>query len=255
MSEPADEAVWLRLAQLAEVGMLSASVLHELRQPLFAVKAMAQLARRRGERLDQDQIGQLLVHVTQIEELLDHYVGFGGLVEPPVIFDLNATVRAAIDMLAHRARQLRFRLDTDLTADLLWVHGRASAARQVVVNLLQNAYDAVEDQRERSIRVASSDRDGMASLVIHDNGPGIPGEVSARIGEPFVTTKGPGRGTGLGLYITQRLVSEASGHLDITVPPEGGTRVEVRLPVATGRYASGSPGSSPPCPRTPKKKE
>ena len=67
---------WARLARMAEFGVLSASLFHELRQPLFAVKAIAQLALRREGALEDEDLRQLLVHVVQIEELLDHYSGY-----------------------------------------------------------------------------------------------------------------------------------------------------------------------------------
>ena len=134
---------WAHLGQMAEFGVLSASLLHELRQPLFAVKAIAQLARRREGALDDKGIQQLLVHVVQIEELLDHYAGYGQLDEPDSLFDLNLSVRRAIDMLAHRGRQIGADVEVRLTDASLLVMGRPGAARQVAVNLLQNALDAV----------------------------------------------------------------------------------------------------------------
>lgn len=227
-----DRDAWIRLAQLAELGVLSASLLHELRQPLFAVKAIAQLSKRRGRALEGEHLEQLLVHVVQIEDLLDHYAGYGRIVEPALLFDLNEPVRGALEMLAHRRRQVRAMVDAQLSPDALLVHGRPAAARQIVVNVLQNAYDAIEGQPERRVSVRSENGGGMIRLIVQDSGPGVPLDLRGRLFEPFVTTKPAGRGTGLGLYIAQQLVQEAEGLLELTFPEEGGTRVEVQLPVA-----------------------
>ena len=224
---------WAHLGQMAEFGVLSASLLHELRQPLFAVKAIAQLARRREGALDDKGIQQLLVHVVQIEELLDHYAGYGQLDEPDSLFDLNLSVRRAIDMLAHRGRQIGADVEVRLTDASLLVMGRPGAARQVAVNLLQNALDAVEGGERRHVLVESLWSDGRARLVVQDSGPGVPLELRERLFTPFVTTKAPGRGTGLGLYIARKLCEEANGTLTIAFPDTGGTRVEVELPAAS----------------------
>lgn len=224
---------WMRLAHLAEVGVLSASLIHELRQPLFALKALAQLARHHDAPLAGEELAQLLEHVRQMEELLDHYAGYGRLMETPAVYDLNEPVRGALEMLAHRCRQVGADLDARLCARPLQVQGRPSAARQVVVNLLQNAFDAVEGRARREVVVRSENGGGQARLIVQDSGPGVPEALRARILEPFVTTKPPGRGTGLGLYITRRLVEEASGRLDLAFPEGGGTRVEVWWPVSS----------------------
>jgi len=217
---------------MAEFGVLSASLLHELRQPLFAVKAIAQLALRREQALDEAGLRQLLLHVIQIEELLDHYGGFGRLDEPDTLFDLNLPVRRAVDMLAHRGRQIGATVNTQLSPDSLLVEGRPGAARQVAVNLLQNALDAVESCVAREIWVTSERRGQHARLVVQDNGPGVPESMREQLFTPFVTTKAPGRGTGLGLYIARKLSEEARGDLRIAFPESGGTRVEVEIPFA-----------------------
>jgi len=223
---------WAHLGQMAEFGVLSASLLHELRQPLFAVKAIAQIARRREKSLDDDGLQQLLLHVVQIEELLDHYAGYGRLNELDALFDLNLSVRRAVDMLAHRARQLGVSVDARLSEEPLLIKGKPGSARQVAVNLLQNALDALEGAPARTVRVQSGRREGFARLVVQDNGPGVPEALRSSLFEPFVTTKEPGRGTGLGLYIAKKLCEESGGTLHLDFPPEGGTHVEVLIPIA-----------------------
>ncbi len=228
-----DRDTWAHLGQMAEFGVLSASLFHELRQPLFAVKAIAQLARKRDKHLDEEGLKQLLVHVVQIEELLDHYAGFGRLDEPETLYDFNLPIRRAIDMLAHRSRQIGATVESRFSDDSLLIRGRPGAARQVAVNLLQNALDAVEGGEHREIVVRSERAGSSARLIIQDAGPGVPDSMRDQLFKPFVTTKAPGRGTGLGLYIARRLCEEAGGELRIAFPVAGGTRVEVELPAAS----------------------
>ena len=230
MSDERERSDWTRLARLAEAGVLSASMMHEVRQPLFAIKALAQIARHGSGALGGDQLAQLLVHVRQIEEMLDQYAGFGHGDEPALHYDFNEPARLATDMLAHRSRQLRINVSVSLSPETLLVLGRAGAMRQVVVNLLQNALDAVEGEDERYVSIQTIVRGEQVVLTVTDSGRGVPSEMRERLFEPFATSKGPKRGTGLGLYIARQLVAEADGTLQLDSTPARGTTVEVALP-------------------------
>ena len=232
MSDRRERSDWTRLARLAEAGVLSASMMHEVRQPLFAIKALAQIARHGSGQLGGEQLSQLLVHVRQIEEMLEQYAGFGNSDEPALHYDFNEPVRLASDMLAHRAKQERISVSVSLCPRSLLVLGRSGAMRQVVVNLLQNALDAVEGRDERRVSIRTTVRAEQAVLTVGDSGQGIPAEMRARLFEPFATSKGPKRGTGLGLYIARQLVTEAGGTLQLNSTPEQGTTVEVVVPRA-----------------------
>lgn len=215
-------------ARLAELGLLTASLLHELRQPLFAVKALAQLMDRDT---DDERCKLMIEHVGHIEDLVSQYGGFGVAVAE-ARFDLNHPVGEAITMMGHRAHMLGAEIRAGLHPEALRVNGRSSAALQVAVNLIQNALDAVEEgDAGRIVEVRTLRIDGDAFLEVADTGPGLDVNVKLRIGEPFVTTKPPGRGTGLGLYIAQKLVREHGGELTFPTPEKGGTLVRVRLPL------------------------
>jgi signal transduction histidine kinase/ligand-binding sensor domain-containing protein len=102
---------------------------------------------------------------------------------------------------------------------------------QVMLNLLRNALDALGDKGE--VRVSTAVRDGMAELVVADDGPGIPRELRARIFEPFFTTKEVGKGSGLGLAICRQLIMENhGGTLELDTSVERGACFRVRLPLA-----------------------
>jgi two-component system C4-dicarboxylate transport sensor histidine kinase DctB len=105
--------------------------------------------------------------------------------------------------------------------------------QQVVINLVTNAEHAVKGRRPAVIALATQARDGWVRLIVDDSGPGVPEAVRLRIFDPFFTTKGPDEGTGLGLTICQRVVSEIGGKIWLEDSPLGGARFVVELPAAS----------------------
>lgn len=220
----------LRVAELAELGVLTASLLHELRQPLFAVKGRLQIARHADRPLSVDELEVLLHHVGHIEELVEHYAGLGRSDDSWSEIDLRAEVLCAAAMLAQRVVQAGAVLETDLGDSPVLVRGRTVAVRQVVLNLVGNALDAVAGRERRVVTVEVRCVGQLARLVVSDSGPGVADTVRDSLFEPFVTTKPPGRGTGLGLYIARKLLDEAGGELRAERAEGGGARLVVELP-------------------------
>lgn len=222
---PEDDPRWRQTARLAEMGLLTSVLVHELRQPLFAIKAMAQLGSVEAG-ADAGRFEAILRQAVQMEELLASY---GGLVrddEGVEQHDLNQAVRDAVAALALQARRRGVELDVGLGDEPLWVRGRAGGTRQIVVNLVQNAIDAVEAGPVRRVRLSTAGGE-RPSLVVEDTGAGVPSEVRDRIFEPFVTTKPVGRGTGLGLYVTRRIAEGSGGEVRLEDGPAGGARFVV----------------------------
>ena len=240
MTDPARR----RLTALAEQGLRSATLLHELRQSVFAIKAMAQLARLEGRPLGANDIEQLLTWLAHLEGLLDEHDPVG-VAEIPSVFDLHEAVRDAVRLLEPRRRVVDARVDVALCPGALHVRARPLEVRRVLVNLLGNALDAVEGHERRRVGITSEALGDTVRVVLHDSGAGIPAAVRPRLFEPFVTTKPPGRGTGLGLFVARQLVEEAAGRLEISCPDAGGTRAVVSLPAAwEAQFTSSSLSSS-----------
>ena len=143
--------------------------------------------------------------------------------------DVHEGLENTLVMLGHKLKKGNVRVTRDYEEDLPRICAHGSQLNQVWTNLIDNAIDAVEGDGNVRIRTA---REGDRVLVeISDDGPGIPKEIRERIFEPFFTTKEVGKGTGIGLDISHRVVVEDLGG-DIRVVSEpGNTRFQVRLPI------------------------
>jgi signal transduction histidine kinase len=221
-----------RVAELAELGVITASLLHELRQALFVVKGRLQLAHDDGAAVDPVSVAELLAAVAHMDELVDHYAGLGRTDDSWTEVDLREAVERAASMLEPRARQIGATLAVELPDGPVYVSGRAVAMRQIAINLARNALDAIdgEARREVALRLSIADRDTV-QLIVEDTGHGIPDDIQADLGRRFLTRRKP-NGTGLGLYIARTLVTEVKGTLEAARRPAGGTVLTVRLPHA-----------------------
>lgn len=224
-----------RLEELAALGVVAATLLHELRQPLFAVKGRLQLAAG-GRPLDLDDLVELVGQLEHAEELIEHYAGLGRPDEAWVDVDLSEAAAAAVRMTATRARRAGATVTVDAPAPVE-VRGRAVAMRQVALNLVANAIDAVACRERRDVVVRTCAAGPVVRLEVQDTGPGLAEAVRGRLFQPFVTTKPPGHGTGLGLYIARKLVEEAGGTIRAEACEGGGTRMIVELLPSAARVA------------------
>ena len=214
-------------ARLAELGVMTATLTHELRQPLFAIRSLSQILRARLEGEHEDLSGELARQVDYLDRLVEGLTTYAretdGRLAP---VDTGAVVEQAAELLRHRAK--RRGVELELERD-----HRAPAARcdhvalvQVVVNLVNNAIDA--SPQGGTVRLSNRVEGDRIVLDVADEGPGIAPEVLARVFEPFFTTKPAGQGTGLGLSISRELVERCGGTLAFV---EGsGTCVRVELP-------------------------
>jgi signal transduction histidine kinase len=145
------------------------------------------------------------------------------------LFDVNQVVRDIVAILAHDMKRSGIEAQFDLTEGLPPLSGDESRLAQVIMNLALNSLQAMEDGGGR-LRIATSSENGSIQIEVDDSGVGIPPELLRRIYEPFFTTKPVGKGTGLGLFITHRIVTEMGGTIQVHSQPAKGTLFVVRLP-------------------------
>ena len=218
---------WLETGRLAELGLLSSGLVHELRQPVCAVKAMAQLLAVDLQGAEQRKVMDLLEQLGHLEALIDRYADTGR--RPQVELGpihLGAAISAGAELLRHRTRGGSVELKVQVS-DSWPVLGDATSAQQIAVNLVGNALDAARSQVV--VRVT----DGL--LEVSDDGDGLTQEARARLFEPFFTTKPPGKGTGLGLMVVRHLTDQCGATLRWESGAEG-THFQVRFaPFLAGR--------------------
>lgn len=233
--------------RLVALGLLVAGLAHEIRTPLSAVLSSADLlsrqAARLGEALPAERAGEaargLLEGVRssagivaegarRIQAVVRSLQVFSRVDEAPrKEVDLHESLDSTLEMLGHRleggARVARE------YGDLPPVTCRPDALNQVFLNLLVNAVQAIPEGGE--IRIRTRATEGGVEIEIADDGVGIPPEVLPRIFELGFSTRGHGRGMGIGLALCRWIVEEHSGKIEVRSEPGRGTSVVVRLPL------------------------
>jgi signal transduction histidine kinase len=175
-----------------------------------------------------DEIGEAGNRISELVASVKAYSHMDrGLGKQPT--DLRVGIENTLRILGHELKAKKITVERDIPEDLPTVFGYAGELNQVWTNLLDNAIDATPEGGR--IRIEAVQDDGAVSVRIIDNGGGIPDEIRDRIFEPFYTTKPVGEGTGLGLDIVQRIVSQQhAGQVTLDSKP-GETIFTVTLPV------------------------
>ncbi len=251
------EAQLVQSSKLAMLGEMAAGITHELSQPLNIIRLTADGGLLKIEKGNYDT-GESCEHLKIISgqtqrmaDIMDHMRAFsrkdaGGL-EP---FDPVVAVSSAASLVEKQFHSEGIALTLDLPERAPWVLGRAVQLEQVVLNLLNNAHDAVihrcgvlksggDFKGKISVKAKSNSERGFIEIRITDNGGGIPEEKMEKIFDPFFTTKEVGRGTGLGLSVSFGIITAMAGYINVSNTDDGAC-FRVWLPVKTG-YVPGLP--------------
>lgn len=224
--------------RLASLGMLSATVAHEIGNPLAGLQTRLQMLRRKTEDTSlQGDLDRMLALVERLGRFLRHLTGYVAPEkgEATSRVDLCQVLRELEFILREEADRRHARLELDLPAQPLWVCSRAQHLHQIFMNLILNALQAAGEGGE--VRVAARSDAGRVRVAVTDNGPGLPAGENARLFEPLFTTREGG--TGLGLAIVKKLVEELAGTVRLTNRPEGGAVAEVLMPEGSEGCKSG----------------
>jgi len=229
-------------AKMAALGQMSASIAHELRQPLNTISMSAQNLEAMLEMPDVSpedilkKAQRILAQVERANDVVTRLRRFGrkgtGAEEETALSALAENVSA---IMAHVLMQKGVRVEIDVPQQLT-VNVDPLQIEQVLTNLVQNAMDAMSgvgaEQREgdKMITISARRQPGEICLDVVDTGPGFPDKILDRAAEPFFTTKPSNEGTGLGLAICDAILREHGGRLDIGNDESGGGRVTLVFP-------------------------
>ena len=223
---------------LASIGTLSASMAHEIKNALVAVKTFVDLLVRKNKGADLADIVGREIH--RIDSIVSQMLKFAGPAKPTFSsLHLHGLLEHCLRVVEHQLGAKQVRLKKSLAASSDRVRGDSYPLEQVFLNLFLNAMDAMRPGGELSITtdlVAEPDASSAAPpeallrVRIQDNGVGIPPENIPRLFDPFFTTKSDG--TGLGLSITRRIIQEHNGSINVESGPGSGTTFTLLLPCA-----------------------
>lgn len=228
-----DELV--QAGKLSALGTMSASISHELNQPLAAIRSYAENAEKLldHQRTDDARGNLKLINelTGRMASIIAHLRAFARRDRhAPESVALQPALDDALALLAKRRRAMEVELIRDLPAATLWVQAGETRLRQVLGNVLANALDALTEKGPpRKLWLSAEQTADGVSLTIRDNGPGFTNEAMVRAREPFFTTKTRTQGLGLGLAICDTLMRALGGELLLANHPTGGALLTLRL--------------------------
>ncbi|MCI5110190.1 MAG: ATP-binding protein [Marivita sp.] len=217
--------------QLAALGQLSASITHELGQPISAMRnylVAEEIAANAEPNALWPQLSGLL---DRMQRIVDQLRLFGRTsATGATVFPVQDTVQAAVQLVQHTARDAGTRLEIDLPEAPLTVRGRPERFEQVIVNLLRNGIDATQGIADARVALSMREEAERVVLTVADNGHGL-GDLSIEdLSKPFFSTKPSGKGMGLGLAISGQIINEMGGSFHAKNNIDRGAMFVIALP-------------------------
>ena len=230
-------------AKMAGLGEMAAGMAHEINTPLAVISIKAAQAREllQEKPLDLELLGRIhdtiagtVDRISRIVRSLRSFARVGTQDEPKDV-SVEGLLSEVKDLCFERFRVHGVALRSEIREAGLSLSCRESEIMQVLLNLLNNAYDAVQCRQDKWVELGARKNGDWLELWVLDNGEGIPPEVRGRIFDPFFSGKEPGKGTGLGLSISKGIIQSHGGSIEFD-PQSQFTRFVIRLPLgpATG---------------------
>lgn len=218
--------------KMAELGKISAGVVHELNAPLSVIISASQMIMREEDVPEavQEMIARISSEAQRLSQLTKGLLHFSSHDETVGETDLNLTVDFILNFLTYEAARRGVTVLKQFDYSLPVIRLDANLLKQVLLNIIMNALQAMEEGGKLQIETTDAGHDRVC-FTIADNGPGIPAETINRIFDRYFTTKKPGEGTGLGLFVTKNLVENMGGEIAVTSRSGEGTTFTVTLPV------------------------
>ena len=235
-------------SRLAELGEMAAGFAHEINNPLQIMKSEHSLIKmilpdlisaakpEPTETITEinDSLDQIALQISRCGSITQSILKFGRQGEPkPQNIDINRVAPEVVEMIRKKAHVHDIALNESYSSAPVLVYGDPSELQQVLLNLINNAIDAVNEDEKRAqgtITVKIISENDMARIEISDNGKGISPEDMNKIFTPFFTTKPVGKGTGLGLAVCYGIINKMGGKMEVSSTEGRGTTFVIRLP-------------------------
>ncbi len=217
--------------QLASLGQLAAGLAHEIKNPLAGIQGALELLRdETGEEATAKLYGEMLKELERVNAILQRLLESGRPAPLRLVrTDLARLLAETTELLRPSLRRRRVELRAESEQSLPEVQLDTAKLRQVLVNLIQNAAEAMPEAGGHvTVRASGFPAQRSVVVTVEDDGPGIPAENLARLFEPFFTTKFAG--TGLGLAISKSIVEQHGGRIEVSSEPGRGTTFLLLLP-------------------------
>ena len=232
----------LQSDRLASLGQLSASVAHEINNPLSGVLNLAMLMQRiikedgiPKERIDEFKkyLSQVVHETSRVGRIVQDLLAFSRRSKPyRSKNDINAIIRSTVNLINHKLKLMNVEIELLLEENIPPIQCDVSQIQQVIINLIMNAGEAAQSKPNAKVTVQTS-LDAPKNnfmFVVEDNGEGIPKENISKVFNPFFTTKGEGKGVGLGLAVVFGIIEAHKGDITVKSTVGIGTTFVVSLP-------------------------
>ncbi|HTX99348.1 MAG TPA: ATP-binding protein [Bacteroidota bacterium] len=233
----------LQTDRLASLGQLSASVAHEINNPLSGVLNLSMLMQRilKDDGIPHERIpeyrkylSQVVNETSRVGRIVSDLLAFSRRSKPQTTMaDLNSIIRTTVSLVSHKLSLSNVVVNESLQEDLPPLRCDSSQIQQVVMNLVMNAAEATSVKEGGCVKVRTGASEDRSSIVmeVQDDGEGIPPENLEKIFDPFFTTKGEGKGVGLGLAVVYGVINAHGGDIEVESIVGKGTTFKVILPL------------------------
>jgi len=256
LTERAQLEQQLRQAEkLSAIGRMVSGVAHELNNPLSVVKGYLELVLAHHNLPEQTRsdLEKAAHESNRAAKLVMNFLSLAR--EQPFLrksVNLNDLIQRIVDLRRFDLAVAKTKITLELAAELPAVSADPDQVHQLIVNLMNNALQAMVDLHQPGLLKIITRADGnLVQLLVEDNGPGVPPHLVSKIFEPFFTTKDVGTGTGLGLSIAHTIMTEHKGRIFYQTASIGGAGFVLEFPAANTAAVNGRPAALPAKPAEP----
>ncbi len=234
------EEKMIQTDKLSALGLMASSFAHEVNNPLATINVYAEdlidRIEQKDEELDEEEMALYLNKIKENTErckrITSNLLNFSRKTNWTVAkIDIAETIQNSVSLVESTLKKKRIKLEIEIAKDLPVFMGDSLKLMQVIVNLINNAMDAVDDQGDGVIQLIAQVEESNVCIYVRDNGCGISKDILGKIFDPFYTTKPVGKGTGLGLSVCYGIIEEFAGTMMVESEEGVGTIIKIQIPI------------------------